>query len=338
VTLGALVFGLIATSYYVYGVDVIPESRRYALEFEFFLMLAIVEALRLAFQSANSTVRLCAIGSGGALLLAGMPQLWAYGKQGPGTWRPAPRESTIEYKLGQWLTEQRPEGRIFATGGLRFRLHQWFDLPQVGGGFESGLQNRVPVELAYRIRSGENLGSEDTTTFLKALGTEYVVVHGKGSREYYRDFVRPERLASTPVYRTEDDAVYALPRRSIAHVMREDEVVRNPERLERYVAGRDDPARPMLSVRWPEASSVVVTGAPAGSLVSLQVNADAGWHAFGASIERDALGFIVLRAGGGPIELRYQGTAEQRVFAVVSAMGWLGAAALTFRRRFRRSS
>ena len=33
---------------------------------------------------------------------------------------------------------------------------------------------------------------------LKALGAEYVVVHGPESREYYRDFVRPERVAGCP--------------------------------------------------------------------------------------------------------------------------------------------
>ena len=37
--------------YYVSGVDMIPESRRYAIEFELFLVLALVEGLRLAFAS-----------------------------------------------------------------------------------------------------------------------------------------------------------------------------------------------------------------------------------------------------------------------------------------------
>jgi hypothetical protein len=337
VTMGAFVFGWIATAYYVYGVDVIPESRRYALEFELFLMLAVVEALRLSLRSANGTVRLCAIGSGAAMLLAGTPQLWAYVKQGPGSWAPSPRESTIEYQVGKWIAEQRPEGRVFATGGLRFRLNAWFDLQQVGGGFESGLQNRAPVDLAYRIRSGEKLrpGREasDTAMYLKALGAEYVVVHGKGSREYYRDFLRPERLGSAPVFRVEDDAVYALPRRPLAHVMREDEVVReeakeHPELVERYVAGMDDGSRPALGVRWVDASGLVVTGAPAGSLVSVRVNADPGW----GPVERDALGFIVLRAGGGPIELRYRGTVEQRAMAALCALAWVGALAMAIRR------
>lgn len=231
---------------------------------------------------------------------------------------------------------------MFATGGLRFRLNAWFDLQQVGGGFESGLQNRAPVDLAYRARSGEKLRpgreAEDTAMYLKALGAEYVVVHGKGSREYYRDVLRPERLGIAPVFRLEDDAVYALPRRPIAHVMREDEIVReeakeHPELLERYVAGIDDASRPVLSVRWADAATVLLTGAPAGSLVSLRVNQDSGWRAQGATLDRDALGFIVLRAGGGPIELRYRGTAEQRVMAALCALAWLGSLAVAIRGR-----
>ena len=73
--MGAFVFGYIATVFYVYGIDTIPESRRYAIEFEFFVALALVEALRLALRSTNSTMRLCAMGAAGVMLLVGAPQL-----------------------------------------------------------------------------------------------------------------------------------------------------------------------------------------------------------------------------------------------------------------------
>jgi len=51
----------------------------------------------------------------------------------------------VEYRLAEWIAQHPPEGRVFASGGLRFRLNSWFDIPQVGGGFETGLQNRFPV-------------------------------------------------------------------------------------------------------------------------------------------------------------------------------------------------
>jgi len=345
VTLGAFAFGFIATAFYVYGADTIPESRRYAIEFELFVAMALVEGLRLALRSANSTIRLCAMGTGGVMLLVGAPQLWAYAAQGWRAWLPSPPESTVEYRLAQWIAGHPPEGRVFASGGLRFRLNSWVDVAQVGGGFETGLQNRVPVDLAYRVRVGSDAAS--TLIDLKALGAQYVVVHGAKSREYYRDFLRPQRLSGLPVaYRTEDDAIYALPARPLAHLISRDEapdsdVRSHPEALARYVAAMEDPSRPPLAARWAGASVLEVSGpVPAGKLVAVQVNADPGWRATQdgreIAIARDGIGFMVLDAApaaAARIELRYHGTGEQRIMAGVSAAAWvLALGGLTFRR------
>ena len=123
----------------------------------------------------------------------------------------------------------------------------------------------------------------------------------------------------------------------IAHVMRDDEVTReeakeHPEQVERYVAGMEDTSRPTLDVRWEDALTLRIAGAPAGSLVSVLVNADPGWRVDGASAEKDGFGFVVLRAGGGAITLRYRGTAEQRIMAALCGLVWVGAIALAIRR------
>jgi hypothetical protein len=351
VTLGAFVFGWIAAAFYLYGADTIPESRRYAIEFELFLALALVEAFRLSMRSPNGTVRLCAIGTAGVMFLVGAPQLWAYANQGWHVWLPSPPESTVEYHLGQWLAQHPAQGRVFASGGLRFRLNSWFDLQQVGGGFETGLQNRVPVDLAYRIRAASNPWpgheAEQTVLELKALGASYIVVHGPKSREYYRDFVRPERVAATlpAVYRGEDDTIYALPARPLAHLITPEELpeadVRDhSQALIRYVAAMEDPARPVLQVQWRDTGAVDITGpAPPGQLVAVQVNADPGWRAIEDGHEiamtQDTLGFIVLHpspSAAAHFELRYHGTTEQRVMAVVSAAAWVVSLFLLFRR------
>ena len=350
VTEGAFVFGWIATAFYIYGVDTIPESRRYAIEFEFFLALALVEALRLTLRSPNQTVRLCAWGSGGLLLLAGVPQLWAYATQGWHEWLPLAPETTIEYQLAQWIARHPPQGRVFASGGLRFRLNSWFDLQQVGGGFETGLRNRVPVDLAWDIRAAGHLRpglqTQDTLLELKTLGAEYVVVHGPKSHEYYRDFVRPERMAASlqPVFHTEDDTIYALPPRPLAHLMRAEELPDSDARdhheaLTRYVAAIDDPARPALHTQWIGTSALAMTGAaPPGDLVAIQVNADPGWRATQDGreipITQDKLGFVVLHpspAAATRIELRFRGTIEQRLMAAVSALAWLTSLFALFR-------
>ncbi|SPE40741.1 conserved membrane hypothetical protein [Candidatus Sulfopaludibacter sp. SbA3] len=340
VTMGAWVFGWVATAFYVYGLDTIPESRRYAIEFELFLALALVEALRLAMRSSNSTTRLCAVGAGGVMFLVGAPQLWAYATEGWQKWLPAPPENTVEYRLGKWIAGQGPVGRVFASGGMRFRLNSWFDIQQVGGGFETGLQNRVPYDLSYDIRAGHDAAS--ALLELKALGAQYVVVHGPKSKEYYRDFLRPERLASLPaVYRIDDDTIYALPGRGLAHVV-------TPEEMQdslRYVAAIEDRARPALHTQWVDASALDISGptVPLGELVSVQVNADPGWRATQdggeLAMSQDKLGFIVLHtapAAATHIEMRYHGTLEQRVMAALGALAWVGAIGLLLRKHLKR--
>jgi hypothetical protein len=355
-TLGVFVFGWIATVFYIYGIDTIPESRRYAIEFEFFLALALAEAIRLAVNHANQTVRLCAYCTGGLLLVAGLPQLFNEASQGWQAWRPVVPDTTIEYQLARRLAELRADGmnqgRVFASGGLRFRLNSWFDIQQVGGGFETGLQNRMPVDLAYRIRAASDLWkgheTEDTLLELKALGTQYVVVHGPTSREYYRDFVRPERMTTTlpAVFHDEDDTIYMLPPRPLAHLMRPDEIPNidpreHPEALTRYVAAIEDPSRPTLRSQWVDPSAYTMEGpVPDRHLVAVQVNADRGWRATQdgreIAITQDALGFVVLHptpAAASRIELHYWGTLEQRIMASLCALSWIAALFAFYRTR-----
>jgi hypothetical protein len=349
VTLAAFTFGWIATFFYLGGWDTVPESRRYAIEFELFLALALVEAIRLGARHRNSTVRMCAIGTAIVMLLAGTPQLWAYVNEGWRRWQPAPREQSIEYHLARWMADHPPEGRVFASGGLRFRMNSWFDLAQVGGGFETGLQNRVPWDLSYNIRTAHNLtpGREtaDTLLMLKAMDTQYLVIHGPQSREYYRDFQQPQRIASAlpAVYHEEDDTIYALPPRPLAHLVSPAELpgrdpAQNPQVLEPYIAAMEDSARPALRTRWGDNNTIEIDGAvDAGRLVAVGMNADPGWHAVQNGreipIEIDNLGFIVLRptpSAAARIEMRYRVGAEPRIMAAICELAWVGAAAGLF--------
>jgi hypothetical protein len=202
----------------------------------------------------------------------------------------------------------------------------------------------MPVDLAYKIRAASNLWpgheTEDTLLELKALGAEYVVVHGPRSREYYRDFVRPERVAASlrAVYHTEDDTIYALPVRPLAHLMKPEELpnsdVRDhPQALAPYVAAIEDTSRPALGAQWTGAGTLDITGPVSeGEMVAVQVNADPGWRATQDGREilvaKDKLGFMTLyplAAAAAHIELRYRGTFEQRIMAGVSAIAWIAA-------------
>jgi hypothetical protein len=350
VTMGAFVFGWIAVIFSMFGFDTIPESRRYAPEFEMFLILALAEWFRTALASPNSTVRFCAIGPGAIMLLMGAPQAWGFLTQGWANWKPMPTQETIEYRAAAWLARQNLTGRVLASGGLRYRLNSWFDIPQAGGAWESGLTNRTPVDLAFQVRSG--IGStpghrlDDAMIEMKAMAVEYLVIHGPQSREYYRDFASPGDFAGLPVaWHEQDDTIYTVVQPSLAHVVFAAELpkYRVPWAMASLAAAVDDPARPRLTAAWQDQNTLRITGAILPqALVYVHVSHHPGWRATQdgrpVTIERDNLGFMIVRAGAtaqSTIELHYGGTTEQRVMAAISALAWMAALAALFRRRGR---
>ena len=312
--------------FYSYGLNVIPESRRYALEFEIFLIAALFEFFRLMWSSRNPSNRVAAIFPACFLLAVGLPQAWHFVTQNFASRHPFPKEETIEYRLARRLDELHPQGRIHATGGLRFRLNSWFDLAQTGGGFESGLTSRQVLSLAHCVRTAQ---CGDPVDALRALGVEYLVVHGRKSREHYRDLHDSgfdQRLEA--VHREEDDTIYRVPFSSLAHLVKPEE-----RDLSGYAASLRDPARPRLSAVWRGDSALDVDGpVEDGMLVSVQVRAEDGWSASQEgrplSVDRDALGWILLKptpSAATRISLQFGGTAEQHAMACLSAGVWLSA-------------
>jgi hypothetical protein len=353
VTLAFLAFAWVVLWFYSTGVDTIPESRRYALEMELFLFLVVFELFRLILRAPIVPLRYFAFYAALAIFLSGWGQFQKYCTQGfTGRW-PAPVDSTIEYRVAEKLAELKPRGRVFASGGLRFRLNSWFEIPQVGGGFESGLTTRMPLNLSYQIRTGVNSApeheGEDAIRELKTLGAEYVVVHGPQSREHYRDFKNPHKFDGLleVVWREEDDTIYRVPFSSLAYAVSPNELsIWHPMVLlpvtDPYSRAIGDAGRPKLAASWRGSSSLDVQGPVAeGQLVSVQVNYDPDWRAEQdgrpIAVERDKLGFMVLHANASPaarIRLRYRGSLEQRLMAAVSALFWIGSLAVLVRTRY----
>ena len=212
----------------------------------------------------------------------------------------------------------------------------------------------MPIDLMYRIRTAATLQRDrrehDTVLMLKTLGVQYVVVHGSNSKEYYRDFVDPERLRDLQlVYHANDDYIYEMAAPPLAHLVSREEMPlgdapNRPWVLEPYVRAMEDPSRPAVRTRWLDPRSLTLEGAvPEGRMMALKVNWEEGWRAAQngrpVEIERDNLGFMVVHAApsrAARVELRYEGTREQRVAAVVCAVAWLAAFSglyFDFRRR-----
>ena len=343
VALNTFGFGWVVLWFYQRGVNTLPESRRYALEFELFFLILIFEYFRLLLRRPRPVAIFCAVIPFFFLMQAAWPDAGRYLTQGFERRNPVPRERTIEYKLAAKLASLKPQGRVYASGGLRFRLNAWFEIPQVGGGFESGLRNRMPIVLAYQVRTGLNSqpGQEtaDAILALRTLGVEYVVVHGTKSREHYRDFTNPMKFegALELVHREEDDSIYRLPFHSLAHSVRWEDRLRWPREsklpvLAPYVAAMD--AFPKLTSVW-RGSEFHISGAiKSDSLVAVLMSHDGGWRAKqgGQEIEilKDDLGFMMLRAKparSAEIVMSYRGNAEAYLMAALSLLVWCGAIA-----------
>lgn len=357
VTCCFFVFAALAESHYEFGLDPIPESRRYTLEMEFFLALAVTEWMRVAWESRNAVNRFWVVVGVVMVLAAGLPQLWRYVLQGYSKWKLVPKEDTIEFRMARWLHERyalsKPaaaRGRVLVSGGLRFRLNSWFDIPQIHGTFDSGVRNRAPLDLDYRFRSLKQVPAgkeaEESLVMLQSLGVEYLVVHKAGSQEYYRDIQRPERFeqALEKVYDDGEDEIYRVPFRSLAHLMRPEEVAQSwqPSFTRRYVELTQATDRPLLEVEWKGTDEVRIRGGvnPPGGGVSIMVSYDPGWQAWQNGkqfpVYRDGLGYVyVLLPPEAPVqlELRYRARPEARFCAGVSLAVWLSLVFLAFKQR-----
>jgi hypothetical protein len=332
-------FAALAEGHYAHKVDAIPEARRYTLEMELFLALALAEWMRVGWNVGGGVNR-CCVGMAACLLaVSGTPQALRFMRDGYDSWNLRPKEYTVEYRIADWLRKQSPEGRVYVSGGLRFRLNSWFDVPQTNGTFDSGLLNRNPLDLDYRFRSLKGirpgLEGRDSLLMMQAMGVEYLVVHGPGSEEYYRDLQKPERLESIfqVVHSDGPDRVYKVPFRSLAFFRRMDEAPKSwePVHLESYLPHALSADRALL-LDWEGASRMRIRGGvvPEDSGVSVMVSYDPGWRATqrGASVtvERDAMGFLYLRPPAGSeadLVLEYGLTMEKSAALGISAAAWM---------------
>jgi hypothetical protein len=357
VTCAFFLFAALPESHYEFGIDPIPESRRYVLEMELFLVLAGAEWMRMAWESRNAVNRFWVVAGVVLVLAGGLPQAYRYVTRGYAAWKLVPNEETVEYRMARWLQDryrarksQTAPGRAMVSGGLRFRLNAWFDVPQVNGTFDSGLRNRAPVDIDYRFRSLKQVhpGDEvkDSITMLQSLGVEYLVVHGPKSEEYYRDIQRPERFqnALEKIHDEGEDEIYRVPFRSLAHVLRPEEVAKSwqPSYTEPYVEIAQSAERSHPRVEWRGMNEIRVEGGsvPEGGGVSVMVSYDEGWQAWQGGrrfpIYRDGLGYMyILLPADAPIDLQliYRGTTEKAVCATVSAITWLWIAVVFWQKR-----
>jgi hypothetical protein len=342
-------FAWVVTLHYVWKVDVIPESRRYAIEVEFFLFAALAELFRILIEGRERVHRVL---RDLAFIALGLVLPYFYLQPGTyltRTWimlRPAPRATAIEYRVAERLAAMKPRGRVFVFGGTRFRLNSWFPLAQVGGTFESGLRNRGATHLAYHIQKGSERPPEergnDALNMMRASGVEYAALHGPSSREHWRDIRDPDLVASKlePLWREGGDAIYRVPFRGLANFVLPADlpfglpVASVAGYIAPYVRAMDNPDRPSIATEWMGNNRIVLRSPEVrdGYLVTLRVSHHPGWRATQDGrpipVKSDPMGNLLLepRASDRPsvIQLDYGASFQQIAGTLLSlAVGGL---------------
>lgn len=344
-------FGFLVCLFYAYGINVIPESRRYSIEYGLFLLLLLCELARLLFALPKwQWAAAFAIVAG---LLQQTPHVTQFVGHRYDKWTLQAREETPEFRAGAALARFEPKGRVFLSGGSRFRINSWFDLPQTGGVFETGLRNRLPAEMAFQIRTDLNsaAGEEAANSIrqLRAMAVEYIVIHGPGSEEFYRDFKLPAKFDGVleKVWNEEADSIYRLTPMRYAHLVRPSELparVASPYKsLQPYVDALTDPGRPVLAFKWSSNSDAMIEGTfPEEYKVAVAVSYEKGWRATQGGQELEvvpnSLGFLTISPHpslNAPIKIHYSPPLETVLFSFVSLITWSGCAVywLGLRRR-----
>ncbi|MDX2269310.1 MAG: hypothetical protein NW208_14485 [Bryobacter sp.] len=340
-SLATLAFGWVAGGFYWFNRDTLPESRRYALEFELFLLAAAFTWLAWRWKKSKTLGRVVVVAGLLAVMGGGSAQLVKSLRRGWSDWRMMQAEQTVEYQAALAIHDHAPRGRSFVSGGTRFHFNAFFAFPQVGGTFESGLRNRIAVDYQYQMTTGEGSrpgqDTEDARRQMMVLGVGQVVTHGPASKEYYRDIRRPEKFsefAEATLDLTAHDKLYRLPFYGFAHLVKPEEWPANRyiDTLGPLAAAIADPARPKL--QWVELSPShyrIEGSFPAGYELFVSMNDDPGWEASQAGVKlakgKSPLGLLRLLpapANDAAVELRFHPSLQQQAGGALSALAWVG--------------
>jgi hypothetical protein len=345
----SLVLGSSAMGRFWFGLSLMPQPDRYALEMDMFLWVAVVFSLwplvRLLFapwrNAPYSTARewlrprLPALAIMLLVAVFSLPIVRHQRRSARWVARPIDIRTTIEYKTAKWLDAHMPGARVFAPGTIGFWLNAFSDAPQLTGGFDNGIRNPTVPAVIFHIYAGADRKS--MLALLKAYGCDAMIGGGKDSAEYYHPISHTEKLNGlTELWRDGGDVIYDVPRRSrsLAHAMRPADLVRRPlpsdgfSALDPYLAALDNPLYPPAALRWHGSSAATVSAKlQPDQILSIQIAWDKGWNASvggrAVSTFSDSLGQMVVEpkcAGACTVELNYDGGAEGRYARAVDRL------------------
>jgi hypothetical protein len=253
--------------------------------------------------------------------------------------------SRVEYQVSEWLHQNMPESRIYASGSVRFWFDTWHDLAQVGGGSEQGLLNGQVEPAQWETNLGPNL--EPTLLWMQATGTDAVYVADKQSQEIFKDFQYPQKMTALPVLWTSGngDYIYKVPRRYLARARVVDTAKLNAaiapkfnddvENLRAYVdVVEKGPEAPTTLTRDGTDAMQLHAAVATGQSILVQETYDPAWHAWSGdrelTIHKDAIDMMVIDAppGDHQIRLAFMTPMENKIGRVLTGLSLLAVIAL----------
>jgi len=254
----------------------------------------------------------------------------------------------MEYHLSEWLHQNLPGQRVLAVGSLRFWYNAWSDGPMLGGGSEQGMLNQYTSAAMYQSR--ENADPTVAVGWMRAMGTDAVIVHDDGSQNVYRDFVHPRKFDSLlqVIYDSgHGDRVFVIPHRfagrarvvdaarldALPHV----EWPGDNEWVKHYAAVLEEGPDSPVDYRHQQPELIQMKlRAEAGQSLVVQETFDPSWHAYSNGrqipIREAPLQFmrIDVPPGEQSLELRFELPEENKRGRVLTAISLIAVAALAF--------
>jgi hypothetical protein len=328
---GAVVLSVYVLGFFYFGFRTAGEPGRLVPELDFALILAGVEIVRALWR--RPPLR---IASGFLVAIAFLPAV-RYLRH---VWSPfpkaAPVESVYEYKTTKWAHDHLPGERILPSGTVRFWFDAWYDNSQPDGGSMQGLSNQIIPTATWQITRGER--ADLAVLWLRALGTDAVIVPDRTSFEPYHDYSTAEKFrGALPVLHDDQHGtvIYGVPRLhpGIARIV--DRAAMNglgkiqggddAAGLAKYVSVVEDPAQPGATLAWRGFDEADIDAKPGrGQSVLVQETWDSAWHAYEDNKElpirmEDKMGFMLIDTpeGDGKIEMRFETPLENRAGQVL---------------------
>jgi hypothetical protein len=302
----------------------VPQPGRYKVEMEFALALIVVFAARRLLEKAPTSLKAALLF---LILAVAGEQIVSLRRFAKIILAPVDVTTTIEYQASKWAEANLPGVRVMLPGSIAQWANAFTELRQFSGSSWSIAVNPIQQRGFREIYNGD---AQVSLSWLKAYGVGAVAVSGPHSSEFWKAFQHPEKFEGVlPVLWREDDVtIYRVPQRfaSLAHVIPESAVARDPEATEQYIAALDDPSLPLAELEWQGRNHINIrTAASPRQAIFVQVTYHPGWRAKvngqARQIQQDGLGLMWIRPEcNGPcnVELDYDGGWELRICRYLS--------------------